>query len=138
MKEQLEQELKTMYPQLLGRLPYFECGDGWYNILNSMCFCIQQNISQKSKDNPELLEFRFVQIKEKFGGLRAYAIGYDDYSNAIIRMAETMSDVTCESCGSPGKTRKTGWWAVRCDNCQSVYKKAKGITEDEKDEDEED
>ena len=139
MKEELEQKLKDKYPQLLDSLPYFECGDGWYNILSNMCFRIQQSIDKRSKDNPELLEFRFVQIKEKFGGLRAYTQGYDEYANAIIDMAESMAAVTCETCGSPGKTRNPGWYAVRCENCQSKYKKAKGIVEDETDdEDEED
>ena len=136
MKDELEQKLKETYPQLVGRLPYFECSNGWYNILNNMCFRIQQSIDKRSKDNPELLEFRFVQIKEKFGGLRAYTQGYDEYANAIIDMAESMAAVTCETCGSPGKTRNTGWYAVRCENCQSEYKKAKGIVEDEKDDDE--
>lgn len=138
MKDELEQKLKDAYPQLLGELPYFECGNGWYNILNQMCFRIQQNVNRKSKDNPELLEFKFVQIKEKFGGLRAYAHGYDAYSNAIIEMAESMAAVTCENCGSPGKTRNTGWYAVRCDNCQSEYKKMKGIEDEKDDEGEED
>lgn len=133
MKEELEQKLKDKYPQLLGELPYFECGDGWYNILSKMCFRIQQNIDRKGKDSPELLDFKFVQIKEKFGGLRAYAQGYDEYSGAIIDMAESMAAVTCENCGSPGKTRNTGLWTVRCDNCQLEYEKAKGITKDEKD-----
>lgn len=131
MKDELEQKLKEKYPQLLDSLPYFECGDGWYNILSQMCFRIQQNIDRKGKDSPELLDFKFVQIKEKFGGLRAYAQGYDEYAGAIIDMAESMAAVTCENCGSPGKTRNTGWWAVRCENCQSEYKKARGIVEDE-------
>ena len=136
MKEELEQKLKDRYPQLLGSLPYFECGDGWYNILSAMCYRIQLNIDRKVKEgnnDPNLLEFKFVQIKEKFGGLRAYTHGRDEYSDAVIDMAESMAAVTCENCGSPGSIRKGGWWGCRCDNCQSEWKKIRGITEDEKD-----
>ena len=56
-----------------------------------------------------------TQIKEKFGTLRFYYLGGDDYCRGIESMAESMSAVTCEVCGSPGKLRKGGWVQTLCD-----------------------
>jgi hypothetical protein len=32
-------------------------------------------------------------------------------------MAESMSSVTCEDCGIPGKVRGGGWIRTLCDTC---------------------
>ena len=45
------------------------------------------------------------QVKEKFGTLRFYYTGGDDRIDGMVRMAESMSAVTCETCGAPGKLR---------------------------------
>jgi hypothetical protein len=56
-----------------------------------------------------------TQIKEKFGTLRFYYCGGDDYCHGVESMAESMSAVTCEVCGSPGKLRNGGWIQTLCD-----------------------
>jgi hypothetical protein len=56
-----------------------------------------------------------TQIKEKFGTLRFYYWGGDDYCRGVESMAESMSAVTCEVCGSPGKLRNGGWVQTLCD-----------------------
>jgi hypothetical protein len=55
------------------------------------------------------------QVKEKFGTLRFYYYGGDDVVSGIERMAESMSAVMCEECGSPGKPRSGGWIQTLCD-----------------------
>lgn len=55
------------------------------------------------------------QIKEKFGTLRFYATGGDEYTNGVIRMAESMSCVTCEVCSKPGMTNGKGWIKTTCE-----------------------
>lgn len=55
-----------------------------------------------------------VQVKEKFGGLRFYVDGGDEVTHAYITMAESMSGVTCEACGAPGKTGGRGWIRTLC------------------------
>ena len=55
------------------------------------------------------------QVKEKFGTLRFYTNGGDEQIYGMIRMAESMSAVTCEECGAPGKTRGRGWIYTACD-----------------------
>jgi len=56
-----------------------------------------------------------TQIKEKFGTLRFYYFGGDDYCRGVESMAELMSAVTCEVCSSPGKLRNGGWIRTLCD-----------------------
>jgi hypothetical protein len=55
------------------------------------------------------------QVKEKFGTLRFYYSGGDSVVSGIERMAESMTVVTCEKCGAPGKTRNGGWIQTLCD-----------------------
>lgn len=55
------------------------------------------------------------QVKEKFGGLRFYYDGGDEYIHGLVAMAESMSYVTCEVCGSPGRVYTDGWHATLCD-----------------------
>lgn len=94
-----------------------ECRDGWYNILESVCGIIAHHIKSK----PELADFRWVQIKEKYATLRLYFVGdADDYIVGAVDMAENLSAVTCEQCGAPGKCRGAGWLTTLCDACDNV------------------
>jgi hypothetical protein len=54
------------------------------------------------------------QVKEKFGTLRFYVHGGDDYTDGVVSMAEAMSGVTCEVCGKPGTTSGGGWITTLC------------------------
>ena len=56
-----------------------------------------------------------VQVKEKFGTLRFYYEGGDNYTHGMIRLADNLSAVTCDVCGAPGEIRGRGWVTVRCD-----------------------
>jgi hypothetical protein len=63
------------------------------------------------------------QVKEKFGTLRFYYSGGDDYISGLVSMAESMSGVTCETCGNPGKTVGGGWLTTLC----KEHAEARGI-----------
>lgn len=54
------------------------------------------------------------QVKEKFGTLRFYYHGGDETVDGMVRMAESMSSVTCEVCGNKGKIQGKGWVSCRC------------------------
>jgi len=70
------------------------------------------------------------QVKEKFGTLRFYYSGGDDYVSGLVSMAESMSAVTCEECGNPGKQVGGGWITTLC----KEHAEARGIyANDEKD-----
>lgn len=56
-----------------------------------------------------------VQVKEKFGTLRFYYDGGDDFVKGVTYFAESMSSVTCEECGAPGETGGTGWIRTLCE-----------------------
>jgi len=74
----------------------------------------------KKKIIPQL---EAVQVKEKYGGLRFYLSGYpiqpeiDAKVSAYINFAESLSYVTCEHCGSPGKQQGSHWVFTLCDDC---------------------
>ena len=106
-----------------------ECNFGWYDIISDLCFMIKQqerNIEGNNKyrisQNKEPVEYypaKFDQIKEKFGGLRVYFTGGDDYIEGLVGMAECWSYRTCESCGEKGEPNKGGWIVTLCDNCRN-------------------
>lgn len=128
MDKSLENELEESYPEIFEyydadienpapniSLFGFECGDGWYEIIDGLCETItQQDIS-----------LRVVQAKEKFGGLRFYyqEVEVEDEQQAnllhgAVKMAESMSFRTCEMCGDTGSLRDDeGWYKTRCDSC---------------------
>jgi hypothetical protein len=63
----------------------------------------------------EVAQVVATQVKEKFGGLRFYYNGGDDYIDGMVRMAESWAANTCEVCGKPGKLRGGGWLYTACD-----------------------
>lgn len=67
------------------------------------------------------------QVKEKFGTLRFYYTGGDDYVDGVVRMAEAMTAFTCEQCGNAGETRHGGWVRTLCDEHEKAYQERNGI-----------
>lgn len=146
----------------------FECGDGWYTILNNLCRAIQRRVDSSRRSRCAALKYNralkraislndasplvkyfcgdkpvsdwdiksakeqlrketyrvvndacpqvvAVQVKEKFGGLRFYYQGGDDYVYGLVTFAEMMSESTCEVCGDAGKSRGGPWVVTACD-----------------------
>jgi hypothetical protein len=144
MREELENKLYEKYPKLFAQrnlpdtislMSYgIGVGDGWYNIMNVLCWTIQNHVDYQQRKNPEYKQVEFFQIKEKFGGLRVYTSGADEVVNNLIVFAENMAIVTCEQCGNPGKIRYTSWNTCRCDECQKKYCDQRGIKDEKEDE----
>jgi len=107
----------------------FECGNGWFPIIDSLCHRIQEHIDQHNKyrkDEPLMDQMVFLQVKEKFGGLRIYAKGGDEYCHGLISMSETLSHYFCEicgigGCGHVGHTK--GWIQSVCEECAKKSKR---------------
>jgi len=136
MKQELEDQLVTRYksffrdarqnnPETTMQTSCMFWGldidDGWYNILDSVCRLIENHEEHNVVDeeyHPAVAQ----QVKEKFGGLRLYFSGGDEYVEGVIAMAELLSEKTCEICGSPGHIRGCGWLACRCDDCEGEHK----------------
>lgn len=144
MSPEFIQKLEEDFPSLFTKRTDISIDDGWYDILYTTCRRIQNRIDNRERnrtltikwnndvENTDLEwnrygpreirtvpdpipEVEFVQIKEKFGSLRIYIYGGDEYIEGVIDMAEDMSYMTCEKCGNPGTPSKTGWIKVLCE-----------------------
>ena len=179
MKQELDALLCEKYPKMMvNRNKHmtetcmcwgFECGDGWFQILNQLMGNIQHHIDWKERQREVAIKFNRMseqlkagdstlfdeeyndligsdfkekrrqelidrypisipepipqvtldQVKEKFGTLRFYYTGGDDYIRGMVTMAEAMSGVICESCGNPGKQTSGGWIKTICQPCET-------------------
>ena len=114
----------------------FECGDGWFNILDQLMGNIQHHIDWKNRKEEVVAQVTLDQVKEKFGTLRFYYSGGDDAIDGMVRMAESMSGVTCEECSAPAQTHGPGWIRTICEPCETKreteraeYAKSNGLEE---------
>ena len=124
MKVELDKYLCEVYPKIMVNRNKdmketcmcwgFECGDGWFPILNQLMGSIQSHIDWKNKDSEVVPQVTLDQVKEKFGTLRFYYTGGDDYIRGLVSMAESMSSITCETCGKPGTRTSGGWIKTAC------------------------
>lgn len=110
-----------------------EAENGWYDIISSLCWEIKQheenknwerksieaNEPEKLKEFLEYFPVKFTQIKEKFGGLRIYFTGGDEYIEGLVSMAESFSYQVCEVCGEKGRPNEKGWISTLCENCRT-------------------
>ena len=125
MKQELDQLLCEQYPKMMvnRNKPMmetcmcwgFDCGDGWFNILDQLMGNIQHHIDWKNKNSEVVAQVTLDQVKEKFGTLRFYYSGGDDIIDGMVRMAESMSGVTCQECGNPGTQTQGGWIKTVCE-----------------------
>ena len=174
MKQELDEYLCKVFPKMMVNRNKnmketcmcwgFECGDGWFQILNQLMGNIQHHIDWKVRQREVAIKFNTMaeqlkagdstlfdeemkdllnrdyvekrkqelidqplreipelvpqvtldQVKEKFGTLRFYYTGGDDYISGLVSMAESMSGVTCEECGKPGTQTSGGWIKTVC------------------------
>jgi hypothetical protein len=125
MKQEFDELLCARYPKLMVNRQKtmqetcmywgFECGDGWFDILDQLMANIQKHIDLKERQGLSVPQVTVDQVKEKFGTLSFYYTGGDEYISGLISMASSMSGVTCESCGKPGKQTGGSWIKTRCE-----------------------
>jgi hypothetical protein len=139
MDEELQNQLFEKYPDLFSNKDKdimsscmgwgIETGNGWYDIISSVCWMIKQHENNikwqteyKQKTDPDYqsdyFPVKFDQVKEKYGGLRLYFSGGDEYVEGLVSMAEAMSYKICEVCGNKGEPNKGGWISTLCDGCR--------------------
>jgi hypothetical protein len=159
MTPELEQHIREKYPLIFSQRCEMSINDGWFDIIDILCGNIQNRIDnvirqreytiewnenvndpdfewtafvkREEREVPKLIEqVVATQIKEKFGTLRFYYSGGDEYIRGLDAMAASMSGVICEECGSPGtsrSTKKQRWLRVLCDK----HAEEQGYIEDE-------
>ena len=135
MKKELQNKLFEKYPTIFRQKDLDRtitamcygicCGDGWFDLIDEMCGNIQnrmENVNRGKDDNDHLI-CEATQVKEKWGGLRFYVQGSDDYIDGVIDLAESMSYRICSHCGSPSTPQKNrGWIYTMCDQCRENNK----------------
>lgn len=115
-----QDDLKKKYPLTLSRLAYFECDEGWSDLLDNLCLIIEEHIKHK-----KLEETYADQVKEKFGSLRFYMSSHDEFIEGAISLAEKQSAHICEVCGKPGKIENLrGWLKTLCPEHHNQIRKA--------------
>lgn len=184
MREELDKLLCERYPKIF-RDRYaapsqtcmywgIDCGDGWFDLLDTLCHTIQSHIDHTRRQRTRDLRFNralgralqgdttrlmayfgyragdgdkarewakkrvaevmagpepqakipkvacpqvvAAQVKEKFGTLRFYYDGGDDFVYGAVAVAETMSGMLCEDCGAPGVLRPGRWVRTLCNH----------------------
>ena len=128
--EEFAQRMENSYPRMFnGRYGGFAVGKGWWPLIEKLCNTIQRHIDWANDNNaaltisnpynnkiPDKVEQVVVeQVKEKFGTLRFYYQGGDDYISGAVSLAESLTGHLCEDCGGFGKVRHGGWVRVLCD-----------------------
>ncbi len=110
-----------------------DCGDGWYELLRSLCTEIGEAYAEAGLP----VDIGIDQIKEKFGTLRFY---YHTWEHAdrtpenetayrevhlkigeIVSGYEDKSEEICEECGKAGVLRSDlGWMQTLCGECVTL------------------
>lgn len=134
--------LKAAYPRLFPE-PYwaYSWPDGWHRLVTEACAALDRLAP----------DGHWLQIKEKFGGLRLYYHGgplrFDVHTpkgvisgsmgpdggpvertdlNRIIQQLEEDSGLTCALCaGAHGAGRTVdlnGWWITTCETCEPLVR----------------
>jgi len=104
MSPELEKTLLEHPSKFYGKLYYFECQDGWGDILKNLADRIL-GYQNSGRQNTSVTA---AQVKEKYGRLVVYTNGHDDQIDAFIKEAQESSWSTCEHCGKLAELRRIG------------------------------
>lgn len=73
--------------------------DGWVDLFLQMC----EDLKKQLIEDNFLENFRFTQIKEKWGKLQLYNLGCSKKANRILDNYTYISQFVCYRCGKPAK-----------------------------------
>lgn len=120
--KEFTEKMESEFPKMLsGHYGGFAVGPGWWPIIKSLCRSIQHHVDWANEQKEKFgrgegcPQVTAEQVKEKFGGLRFYYRGGDDYISGLVTMAEQWAGHSCEECGAPGKRTSGGWVRTLCD-----------------------
>lgn len=114
MDMEKQEMLLREHPHLYRSGMYFECHDGWFDLIRELSVRLEAINSCRTNEGPENMLVA-LQVKEKFGGLRFYVSGGSDDADGLIQEAENRSTSICELCGKPGRLMsRDGWMQARC------------------------
>jgi hypothetical protein len=145
MKKNMQEKLFKKYPQIFRQKDLsaqetamcwgITCGDGWFDLIDDLCSEIQNRVNNVNSNrkysikssSPSLIPIKTIeficeatQVKEKFGSLRFYTQGGDDYINGMISLAESLSRKICSQCGNKKNIQqRRGWQHTLCKKCKN-------------------
>jgi len=126
--------IHSKYPNLFKETTKIRCGEGWYWLIDNLCYQINQYVEHKNNPNKYInqqLGSKFEEfesgnkfyvninyIREKFGVLEVYCNDTDDEIYHYIKFACNLSTKICEKCGSTKYMGKTEQWVkYLCMDC---------------------
>lgn len=120
--EQYAKKMEERFPKMYSsRYGGFAVGKGWYPLIEQLSHTIQSHIDHAQKQGKECPQVIVQQVKEKFGTLRFYYQGGDEFIHGAVWLAESMTSMLCEQCGGLGERRSGGWVRTLCDQHEAEY-----------------
>ncbi len=114
--ESYSKRMEERFPKMYGgKYGGFAIGKGWRPLVEQLSQVIQSHVDSAQKQGKDCPQVIVEQVKEKFGTLRFYYQGGDDFISGAVWLAESMTGQLCEECGGLGKTRSGGWVRTLCD-----------------------
>lgn len=114
MSEAPKESLEEKYPSLFDHDQFIypvAVGPGWIPLVDTLCSLLVKSTEQGAS------EVKALQVKEKFGKLRFYAVACSSYHGGLIKLAEAYSARICDVCGGLGSmVCIDGIYATRCEN----------------------
>lgn len=98
---------------------YKGCGDGWTPLIEDA----ERLVNKYNLEHPQS-SLKWVQIKEKYGGLRLYVDNYVPEIKDKLRQLENLSYYICEECGTNENVTTTtvkGYIRTLCDKCRKEF-----------------
>lgn len=96
---------------------HYEVGDGWIPLIKEA----EKIVREWNLNHPDEPRIKFIQIKEKYGGLRLYVNAAPKEIWSKLDELEEKSYGICEFCGATKNvdTEEThGWIYTLCDKCR--------------------
>ncbi len=89
----------------------YDLPEGWMQLFLQACEDIKYPLEKAGQRN----EFRFMQVKEKYGQMRLYHSGASEEVNDILDKYEFLSEQVCSECGKPAVAITRGWIYPFCE-----------------------
>lgn len=120
MKQELINTLKKEYSDILPKDLQIATGDGWYWLIDKLCFLLQFNMDHNDKS-----QIKVAYIKQKFGGLRFRTTKPNISQRAQIDFTEFLSYCICEKCGTRKDVKfNNDFIRTLCSKCADLVYKA--------------
>lgn len=137
MKVELQKELHSRYKKLLNHSRYrdlprhlnktiiqygFECGDGWFNVVNDFLSAIEK-VCQNHDSKPLILRISVKNGKLNLSYLYTDITELDDRIDEIATFYINRSKTTCENCGTFAEiTEIRDSKKSLCEDCLRLFK----------------